>query len=265
VDFRLLGPLVVECDGHVLALGGAHQRALLALLIIRCNQALSAERLIGELWDEPADPRLVKRLHVGVSRLRRALGEQAAGPRLVTARSGYRLWIAPGELDADRFERLVADGQAAFEDGQPDRAVATLDGALALWRGAPLADFAFESFAQPEIARLDELRLLALETRFEACLAVNRHREVIADLERLVAEHPLRERLRAQLMLALYRAGRHAHALESYQAIHRSLVGELGLEPGRELRRLGRRSSPTTRPWRRLRFGRGRREPPARK
>ena len=238
MDFRLLGPLEVECDGRVLALGGAHQRALLGLLIIRRNEVLSSERLIGELWDRPADARVVKRLHVGLSRLRHALGEQAAGSRLVTVGGGYRLRIAHGELDAGRFEQLVADGQASLEEGHPERAIATLEGALALWRGRPLADLEFESFAQPEIARLEELRLLALEMRVEASLAANRHREVIAELERLVAEHPLRERLRAQLMLALYRAGRHAHALESYQRARRALAAELGLEPGPELRRL---------------------------
>jgi predicted ATPase/DNA-binding SARP family transcriptional activator len=237
LDFRTLGPLEVECDGHALALGGAHQRAVLALLLIHRNQALPTEWLIDELWDEPADAAPVKRLQVAISRLRRVLGA-ASLTQLTTEVNGYRLRVARQAVDSARFEELVAHAQIALRQGELERAVATLEGALALWRGPPLADLADRPFAQPEIARLSELRLLALESRFDAELEMGRHRDVISELARLVGEHPLRERLRAQLMTALYRAGRHAHALDSYQEARHMLARELGLEPGPELRRL---------------------------
>jgi predicted ATPase/DNA-binding SARP family transcriptional activator len=237
LDFRTLGPLEVECDGHALALGGAHQRAVLALLLIHRNQALPTEWLIDELWDEPASAAAVKRLQVAISRLRRVLGS-ASETELRTEANGYRLRVARQAVDAERFEELVTHAGIALRQGEPERAVATLEGALALWRGPPLADLADRAFAQPEIARLSELRLFALESRFDAQLELGRHRDVISELERLVGEHPLRERLRAQLMTALYRAGRHAHALDSYQQARHMLAAELGLEPGPELRRL---------------------------
>jgi DNA-binding SARP family transcriptional activator len=175
---------------------------------------------------------------VAVSRLRKVLEPDRSSrgdARLVVTRApGYTLNVDPEEIDLGRFERLVSDAQRA----QPSAAAALLREALALWRGPPLADLAYESFAQAEIARLDEARLSALEQRIEADLALGRHLDVVGELERLVAEHPLRERLRAQLMLALYRSGRQAESLESYRAGRELLVEGLGIEPGRELRDL---------------------------
>ena len=185
---------------------------------------------------EPTPPRAVKRLQVALTRLRRAL--EPAGLPLVSEAAGYRLRIEPGELDVDGFERSLADGRRALADANPHRAAAILREALALWRGEPFADVAFEAFAQPEIARLKELQIAAIEDRIEADLALGRHHELVAELERLVAEHPLREALRGQLMLALYRSGRQARALEAYRQSRHALAAELGLEPGPALQRL---------------------------
>ena len=250
MQLRILGSLEVEVDGRPVALGGRRQRALLALLLIHADRVVSAVQLAEDLWDQPDPARSVKRLQVGITRLRQAL---AAGgvtdARLVSGPAGYTLQVEPGALDVHVFERLLAEGRRALADGDSRGAAATLRDALALWRGEPLADVAYETFAQPEIARLDELRVAALEDRVEADLALGRHRELVAELERLVAHHPLRERLRGQLMLALYRAGRPAHALETYRQARRSLADELGLEPGRRSSAWSRPSSPPTRRW----------------
>ena len=159
---------------------------------------------------------------------------------LVTQGGGYLLRIGDDEIDADRFERLFEQGRNALARGEPETAAATLREALALWRGPPLADFTFEPFAQAEIARLDERRLAALEERIDADLALGRHADLVAEIEALVASHPLRERLRAALMLALYRSGRQAEALQVYQDARRALVEELGVEPGPALQQLQR-------------------------
>jgi predicted ATPase/DNA-binding SARP family transcriptional activator len=233
--FRMLGPLEVERHGRPINLGGAQQRALLAQLLLAGGQPVAADRLIEGLWGErlPDAPR--KRLQVVVARLRKALGEAALE---TTPAGGYRLALDGAELDAQRFAELLEAGREALAAGRADQAASLLRDALALWRGPPLADVAYEAFAQADVTRLEELRLAAVEERIEAELARGRHREVIPELEALIAEQPLRERLRGQLMLALHRAGRRPDALEVYRDTRRMLADELGLEPSPELRRL---------------------------
>jgi predicted ATPase/DNA-binding SARP family transcriptional activator len=229
VDFRILGPLEVD----ELALGGPRQRALLALLLLHANESVSADRLVGALWGEEAPRTAGKALQVAVSRLRRALPDVVE-----TTASGYRVRVAPGELDLDRFERAAAAGRESLAAGLPARAGEQLREALAEWRGPALADLADMPFATVEIARLEEQRLDALEARVEADLAAGRHAELAAELRALVAAHPWRERLHGHLMLALYRTGRQADALDAYAAARAALVEELGIEPGPELRDL---------------------------
>ncbi len=231
MDFRILGPLAVDD----LALGGARQRALLAVLLLHANEAVSADRLVVALWGEDAPPTAVKALQVAVSRLRHELG---AADVVETTPAGYRVRVAAGELDLDRFERAAAAGRESLAAGLPARAAEQLREALAEWRGPALAGLEGVSFAAAEIARLQEQRLDALEMRLEADLATGRHAELAAELRALVAEHPWRERLHAHLMLALYRTGRQAEALEAYAAARAALVEQLGIEPGPELRDL---------------------------
>ena len=239
MDFRILGPLEVLDEGRAVALGGSKQRALLALLVVHANETLSTDRLIDELWGERAPPTAAKSVQVHISRLRKALaGAVQDGAEVVTRERGYELRVDPERVDSHRFERLVDEGRSEFAAGRPERAAATLDGALSLWRGAPLAELAYEPFAQREVARLDDLRMAALEQLIDAKLALGCHGEVIGQLEALIAEHPYRERLRAQLMLALYRCDRQADALQAYQDARRKLVDELGIEPGGRLREL---------------------------
>src|SRR6266511_2388397 len=232
MDFRILGPLEVCDDGRVLPLGGAKQRALLAILILHANEVVSAERLLDDLWGERQPTSGAKALHVYVSQLRKVIGDD----RVVTRAPGYMLRVDPDELDVARFERLREQAEAA----EADEARAILTDAMSLWRGAPLPEFAYESFAQVEFARLEELRTHALEQRIDADLALGAHAELVGELEALVREHPLRERLRGQLMLALYRSGRQAEALDSYQQVRRLLSDALGLEPGEQLKDLQR-------------------------
>jgi DNA-binding SARP family transcriptional activator len=222
MEFRLLGPLEVRENGRAIELGAAKQRALLAVLLLNANRVVSTDTLIESLWGERAPETAVKALQVYVSQLRKAIGRD----RIVTRAPGYELVVGTDELDLGRFERLVAKE----EFGE----------ALRLWRGSPLADFAYEPFAQSEIARIDELRQACLERRIDADLAAGRHPELVGELEALVRAHPLRERLRAQLMLALYRSGRQADALDAYQAGRALLSDELGLEPDAELKDLQR-------------------------
>jgi DNA-binding SARP family transcriptional activator len=243
MDFRILGPLEVLDEGRVLRLGGSKQRALMALLVLHANETLSTDRLVDALWGERPPATAAKTVQVQVSRLRKALagGEGGDLAALVATREhGYELRLDPECLDAHRFERLVAQGRDELAAGRPERAASALEEALSLWRGPPLADLAYESFAQGEVARLDELRATAHEELIEAKLALGRHAEVIGELERLVVEHPYRERLRAHLMLALYRCDRQADALQAYQDARRALVEMLGIEPGERLRQLER-------------------------
>jgi DNA-binding SARP family transcriptional activator len=194
---------------------------------------VSAERLAGALWGEDAPAAAVKTVHVHVSRLRKALGD---GGIVTTTPAGYQLHVQPGELDAERFEQLVEQGRRTLAAGRAGEAAAALREAESLWHGPALADLAFEPFAQTEIARLEEQRLAALELRVEADVAAGRHTELVSELRRLVAEHPTRERLVAQLMLALYRSGRQTEALEAYREARTKLADEIGVEPGPELR-----------------------------
>jgi DNA-binding SARP family transcriptional activator len=232
MEFRILGPLEVRDGADLRQVAGAGQRALLALLLLHANEVVSIDRLIDELW--PGDPpgSGVAALRVRISQLRKSLG--AAAERLETAPPGYLLRLAPGELDVDRFSELVEEAIRA----EPLMAAEKLREALALWRGPALADFAYESFAQAAIVRLEELRLTALEQRIEVDLALGRHAELVAELEELVGAQPLRERVRGQLMLALYRSGRQAEALEAYRAARSALLEELGIEPSAPLREL---------------------------
>ncbi len=241
MEFQVLGPLEVHREGGLVALGPAKQRAVLAILLVRANELVSSDRLIEELWPEPPKT-AANTLQVYVGRLRKALEpgrtQRAPGELLATMPPGYLLRIAPDELDADRFERLVGEGRDAAAARDPAAAAARLRQALALWRGPALADFAYDPFAQAEIARLEELRLDAIEDRIEAELAVGRAADLVGELESLIDEHPLRERLRGQLMLVLYRAGRQADALEVYDETRRTLDEELGLAPSPPLQRL---------------------------
>ena len=198
VEFRILGPLEVVRDDRPLPLRGGRQRALLALLVLRPNEVVAAERLIAELWPTGAPPTAAKIVQTYVSDLRKALPDPGI---LATHAPGYVLRIDPDSVDARRFERLLAEGGRALAAGSAADAAGALREALALWRGPPLVEFAYESFAQGEIARLEELRLVALEHRLEADLALGRELDVLGELEALVAAHPLRERLRGQLML----------------------------------------------------------------
>jgi DNA-binding SARP family transcriptional activator/DNA-binding beta-propeller fold protein YncE len=237
MDFRILGSLEVRDDeGREVVLGAGRQRALLALLLLHENEHLSTERLIDELWGERAPATAAKIVQNHVSQLRRALGDG----HLLTSGRGYVLEVEPGSLDLDRFGSLVSEGSTALAGGDPRTASVKLRDALSLWRGAPLAEFAYEPFAQAAIARLEELRLAATEELVDAELALGLHAEVVGELAELVRQNPLRERLRAQLMTALYRSGRQAEALEVYRAGRAALVDELGLEPGEELQELQR-------------------------
>ena len=235
MELRILGPLEARGDGRVLEISGAKRRALLAVLALQANRPVGVERLAVALWGEDAPRGAVKAVQVAVSRLRRALGDECV---LETTPAGYRLVVGPDELDLERFERLLATGREALAAGDADHAGALLRGALALWRGPPLEEFAWAPFAPPEIRRLEELQLSALELRVEAELVAGRHAELVAELQRLTGEHPWRERLHAQLMLALYRSGRQGEALEAYRDARAVLVEQLGLEPGSELHRL---------------------------
>ena len=219
-----------------MVIGAPKVRALLVVLLLHRGEVVSTDRLIDALWGERASPTAARTLQVYVSNLRKALGDGL----LVTQGRGYLLQIEPGQLDVDRFEALVAQGRVALEDGDALTAASVLREGLGVWRGPALADFAYESFALAEIARLEEARLAALEDRIDADLASGEHARLVGELEALVREHPLRDRLRGQLMLALYRSGRQADALQAYQDARRELLDELGLEPGRALQDLER-------------------------
>jgi YVTN family beta-propeller protein len=238
MEFRILGPLEVLDGDRQMALGGARQRALLAILLLHANKVVSTDRLVDELWGETPPESGPKALQVAVSQLRKALQTAGTDGRLVTRPPGYVLQVGEGELDRDRFDRLVAE--AADEPDASERA-AKLRNALALWRGPALADLTYEAFAAPAIARLEDMRLAALEERIDADLELGRHTALVGELEELVRAYPLRERIRGQLMLALYRSGRQAEALAAFQAARRELVDELGIEPGPELQKLHKR------------------------
>jgi DNA-binding SARP family transcriptional activator/WD40 repeat protein len=236
VEFRILGPFEVVENGGSIALGGAQQRALLALLLLHRSEVLSTDRLIDGLWGEQAPATAAKVVQGHISRLRKALGDGV----IVTQGRGYVLAVEPEQVDVRQFELLASEGRRALGGRDALRAREQLDAALGLWRGEPLTEFAYEPFAQREIARLQEARLAASEDRIEADLALGRDAEVIGELERLVTSNPLRERLRAQLMMALYRSGRQADALAVYRQTRELLREELGLEPGPTLKKIER-------------------------
>ena len=232
LEFRILGPLEVIHDGRVVPLAGRMQRAALALLLLEAGEVVSVDRLVDALWGERPPRTAVASLQNSVSQLRKVVGSEV----LRTTPPGYVLVLEHGQLDVDRFTLLVAEARSA---GAEDRA-RRLREALALWRGPPLAEFAYEAFARGEIERLEELRLEALEARIDADLELGRERELVGELESLVMRYPLRERLRGQLMLALYRCDRQAEALETYQDARRRMVDELGIVPGSALQNLYR-------------------------
>jgi DNA-binding SARP family transcriptional activator len=240
--FHVLGPLEVEADDGPVALGGPKERLLLAHLLARPNQVVSVEALVQGLWGEQPPPTAAKTLQSHVKRLRRVLepgrARGAVGEVLVTRQPGYLLRVAPGALDAARFEELTDKARRALADGAAPAAGAMLREALGLWQGQAFEEFLDTDVGAAESDRLAELRLVAQEDRIEADLQVGRHRELVAELEGLVRDQPLRERLWAQLLLALYRAGRQADALLAYQRARSVLVEELGIDPGAELRRL---------------------------
>jgi YVTN family beta-propeller protein len=235
LQFRILGPLEVWRDGARVDLGARKQRAVLALLLLNANRLVPTERLIDALWGDTPPETARSAIQVYVAGLRKALGGDASALRTTTP--GYMLNVEAGALDLDRFTALRAQAEATDDE---ERRAALLREALELWRDAPLADLSDEPFAASAVARLEEQRLEALEQRIEADLSLGRHGLLVPELEALVAEHPYRERLHAQLMLALYRSGRQAEALETYRRARRALAEELGIDPGRRLQELER-------------------------
>jgi len=230
LEFKILGPLDVSSDQGPLKLGGSKQRALLAALLLNAGRVVSTDALVDQLWGERPPRTAVTSLQNFLSHLRKLLGADA----VATKAPGYVLRVEPNQIDAFRFEQAVDQARGL----EPEERSRRLQAALALWRGPPLADFTFEPFAQAEIRRLEGLHASALEERIAADLECGRHSELIGELESLVDEHPLREGLRAQLMLALYRSGRQAESLQLYHDTRRALVEELGVEPGRSLQEL---------------------------
>jgi DNA-binding SARP family transcriptional activator len=233
-EFGILGPLEVHRDGDEVGLGGRNQRGVLALLLLQANRVVSIERLADELYSGATPASAVTQVHRQVSELRRLLDP----PSIETRPPGYLIRVGEGELDLHRFESLSEQGARALDAGDHQTAVTALRDGLALWRGAALADFAYESFAQGAIARLEELRLAALERCLAAELELGNHANLIAELQDLAAEHPLRERLPELLMVALYRSGRQVEALDVYRSTREELVQTFGVEPGPDLQHL---------------------------
>lgn len=236
MNYRILGPLEVDVDGVPIELVGGKQAALLAFFLLHPNETVSSEKLVEELWDGSPPRSATKILQNYVSRLRRDLGDG----RLVTRGRGYELRLERGELDVDRFTELLEAGRRSLASNEPNVATTTLRAALSLWRGPALVEFGNERFARSEIDRLEELRLAALTERIEADLALGRHAHLIGELEALTGRYPFQERLLAQRMLALYRSGRQAEALEAYRTARHALVDQLGIEPGASLQALER-------------------------
>jgi DNA-binding SARP family transcriptional activator len=237
VEYRILGPLEVVDEGEPVALGRLKERLVLAILLLHANEFVARERLIDELWGESPPPTARKAVNVYVSQLRKVLVRNGRDP-ITTADGGYRLEVDAERLDAAHLQQLLATARERAAAGELEAAVGLLREALDLWRGPTLAGLLLESHGRDEIAQLDEMRLTALMDRIDCDLALGRHEQVLGELQVLVGEHPLRERLRAQQMLALYRAGRQAEALEAYQQAREVLVEELGIEPSPALQRL---------------------------
>jgi DNA-binding SARP family transcriptional activator len=235
MEFRILGPLEVRGPGGPVELGGEKPRVVLAVLLLHPNERVSTDRIVTALWGEkvPGDPQRTVQVHV--SRLRKALGDP---DRIRTSGGGYAIQIAPGELDLERFGVLLEEGRGELARGKSEHAATVLREALSMWRGAPLEELPFDAGSEVELAQLDERRLTALELRIDADLASGQDGELIAELQQLVLAHPTRERLTAQLMLAMYRAGRQTEALDAYQETRRVLVEDYGVEPGPDLSEL---------------------------
>jgi DNA-binding SARP family transcriptional activator len=233
-EFRVLGPVEAVVDGEPVALPAAKPRALLAVLLLNRNRVVPVHELVAELWSDEPPETSTKALQVYVSQLRKAVGPD----RLSTRPPGYSLRVEEGELDLNEFERLAREGRERLAAGDAEAAAERLGQALDLWRGPAFAEFRSEPFAREAGARLDDIRLAAVEDRVEADLALGRHDRLVSELEELVARNPFRERLRGQLMLALYRCGRQAEALDVYRRTRETLVDELGIEPGPELQEL---------------------------
>jgi DNA-binding SARP family transcriptional activator len=242
MEFRILGPLEVRDDERVLELGGAKQRAVLALLLLRANEVVALDGLIDSIWGERPPDTAAAAVHGSVSRLRKVLEPNGAPYQVIrTQAPGYVFAAGPETVDRYRFQRLATEGKTALDEGDAARSADLLREALALWRGPALADIAFTIADRTELDRLDEEWLSAVEERIDADLVLGRHALLVPELEALVARHPLRERLRGQLMVALYGAGRQADALETYRDASRLLDEELGIAPGPALRELERR------------------------
>jgi DNA-binding SARP family transcriptional activator len=237
VEFRILGPLEVVGDAGPIRLGGPKQRATLAILLLHANHVVSVDKLADDLYAGAAPVTAVTQVQRQISELRKALASTSV---IETQAPGYVIRLSPEQLDLDRFERRTEAASQALAHGEAEAAADLFREALALWRGAALADLAYESFAQASIERLEELRLAALEQLIESELALGRHAELVGRLDALVSDHPLRERLRGQLMLALYRSGRQAEALEVYRRTREKLVQEFGIEPTPALHELER-------------------------
>lgn len=237
MEFCLLGPLLVRCDGQAVPVPRGKQRVVLAALLLNAGRTVPADELAETLWGPAPPPSAPATLRNYIKRLRHSLGE-AGRDRISTQPPGYLIRVQDGELDLDRFAALLDGARAAARDAAWDSAAARARAALSLWRGQPLADVDSETLAAREAGRLAEMRLQALETRIDADLHLGRHGEVIGELGQLAATHPLREHLHAQLMLALYRDGRQAEALAAYRTARQILIDELGTEPGNELHEL---------------------------
>src|SRR5438067_7577190 len=237
VEYRILGPLEVADEGEPVPLGRLKERLVLAILLLHANEFVSRERLIDELWGELPPPTAKKAVNVYVSQLRKALTRNGHDP-IATANGGYRLEVGPDELDIAHLRQLLASARERAAAGELEAAAELLREALALWRGPTLAGLLLESHGREEVAQLDELRLTALMDRIDCDLALGRHDQVLGELQVLVGEHPLRERLRAQQMLALYRADRQAEALDAYAEARHTLVDHPGTEPCEALQRL---------------------------
>jgi DNA-binding SARP family transcriptional activator len=236
IDFRILGPLEVVGDDGSIRLGGPKQRATLAILLLDANRVVSVERLADDLYAGAGPVTAVTQVQRQISDLRKVLPE----PVIETRSPGYVIHVSPDQLDLNRFERGAEEAARLLARGDAQRAGDLLRDALAQWRGTPLADLAYESFARTAIERLEEIRVAALEQRIEADLALGRHRELVGELEQLTSEQPTRERFRAQLMFALYRSGRQPEALDVYRRTRETLMQEFGIEPTSRLRELER-------------------------
>jgi DNA-binding SARP family transcriptional activator/ABC-type oligopeptide transport system substrate-binding subunit len=241
VEFLVLGPLEVRDGERIIPLGGAKQRAALAMLLLHSNEVVSRDHLIDGLWGDSPPASAAHTIEAYISRLRKALHCDGAAERLLTRSPGYLLRVDEGELDVQRLEALIDLGRRALAADDPQAATTALRQALALFRGAPLEDLGHVPFAQTDVRVLDDLRLAALEWRIDADLALGRHADLIGELQTLVAKHPRRERFWAQLMLAYYRSGQQGEALATYDRARRRLVEELGIDPGRSLQQLHQR------------------------